>query len=61
MRYLLLLLTGLSLSACGETGRLLGNVTMIPARVLTGNMYTDTGMQPDLMLPEEAAPLHMSE
>lgn len=61
MKHLLLFTAILTLTGCGETGRLLGTVTMIPARVLTGNMYTDTGVQSDLILPEEAVPLHMSE
>lgn len=51
------------LSGCAETGRLLGNVTMIPVRVVTGNMYTEDGTQStemQLLLEQDALPMHMS-
>ena len=51
------------LSGCGETGRLLGNVTMVPVRVVTGNMYTEGGAQSTDMQPlleQGAQPMHMS-
>jgi len=51
------------LSGCGETGRLLGNVTMVPVRVVTGNMYTEGGAQSTEMQPlliDDAQPLNMS-
>lgn len=61
MKHLLLLITVFTLTGCAETGRLLGNITMIPARVVTGNMYTDTSEQAETPIFEEAVPLHMSE
>ena len=51
------------LSGCAETGRLLGNVTMVPVRVVTGNMYTEGGAQSTDMQPlleQDAQPMHMS-
>ena len=51
------------LSGCAETGRLLGNVTMVPVRVVTGNMYTEDGAQSTDMQPlleQGAQPMHMS-
>jgi len=61
-KYILILFTGLSLTACAETGRLLGNITMIPVRVVSGGAnYDQSAQNPaiDISEIEQATPLHL--
>jgi len=61
-KYILILFTGLSLTACAETGQLLGTITMIPVRVLSGGANYDQSTQnPDINISEieQATPLHL--
>ncbi len=40
-KYMLILFTGLSLASCAQTGRLLGEITMLPVRVISGGVSYD--------------------
>ncbi len=44
-KFILILLTGLSLTGCAETGRLLGTITMVPVRVISGTVNYDHSTQ----------------